>query len=284
MGYERYLKKLDAPGTVFSYEQTAGAMHLLALGGTGQIELRRRAITINGIAGTATVGDFNLQQEDVLYLPSNMIGKLNYRTDGLLLLCEYAPVCDVPEMIRGPIFIPKGRANGYVRTQYRGPSHGWNTDFAAFNPQGIRYVDKLWGTSRDVLAQELTIPPNHAVPCHNHHTLGLEPDGRHAWQAYYVWAGSARVDIGRTADDIQTLQFATGHVLIYPNGVAHNVIAGPQGCRYIFLEKKSVEDPADLNLDAEKDYERRLTSRLGMDLKTFIQLETARLRAAALTP
>jgi len=277
MGYEELLTKLREPGTVFSYRQTAGAMEVVALAGAGQIELHGRSVTINGISGRAEVGGVRVDQEDFLYLPPGEARALPYQTDGLLLVCEYAPVGESPDLARGPILVPKGRANGYVRTQYCGPSHGWGPDFSKFNPQGITYVDKLWGSSRDVLAQELTIPPHHIVPCHNHHTLGLPPDVRHAWQAYYVWEGTARVDIGRTVDDIETLPIGAGDVLIYPNGVAHNVIAGRDGCRYIFLEKKSVDDPLNLNLDAEKDYERRLSSRLAMDLKSFIRVETARL-------
>ena len=277
MGYGELLTKLRRPGTVFSYRQTAEAMELVALAGEGRIELRGRSVTINGIRGHAEVAGTAVDQEDFLYFPPGRSESLPYRTDGLLLVCEYAPVGDAPDLAIGPILVPRGRANGYIRTQYRGSSHGWGPDFSKFNPQGITYVDKLWGSSRDVLAQELTIPPHHIVPCHNHHTLGLSPDVRHAWQAYYVWEGTARVDIGRSVDDIETLQIGPGDVLIYPNGVAHNVIAGQDGCRYIFLEKKSVDDPLSLNLDAEKDYERRLSSRLAMDLRSFIQIEAARL-------
>jgi mannose-6-phosphate isomerase-like protein (cupin superfamily) len=280
MGYGEFLTRLRGRGTVFSYQQTSGAMELVALEGVGRIELRGRSVTINGIRGHAEVGGVGLSQEDFLYLPPGEPEPIPYQTDGLLLVCEYAPVGDAPDLSIGPILVPKGRANGYVRTQYRGSSHGWGPDFSKFNPQGITYVDKLWGSSRDVLAQELTIPPHHIVPCHNHHTLGLPPDVRHAWQAYYVWEGTARVDIGRNVDDIETLQIGPGDVLIYPNGVAHNVVAGEQGCRYVFLEKKSVDDLLNLNLDAEKDYERRLSSRLAMDLKSFIQVETARLTIA----
>ncbi|MFQ6048724.1 MAG: cupin domain-containing protein [Phycisphaerae bacterium] len=280
MSYQQYLKHVDSPGVLFSYEQTAGAMQLAAVAGHGTIEPTQRAVTVNGIRGSGRIGSFDFAQEDFLYLPAGWNQPIDYRIDGLLLVCQYAPVRDVPELARGPILIPPGRASGYIRVQYRGLSHGWGGDFAGFNPQGITYVDKLWGLSRDVLAQELTIPPGHIVPCHNHHRLGLPPDGRHAWQAYYVWQGSARVDIGRSLSDIQTLQIGPGDVLIYPNGVAHNVIAGPQGCRYIFLEKKSVDDPLNLDLDSEKDYERRLSSRLDMDLASFIRLELARLAAA----
>ena len=46
-----------------------------------------------------------------------------------------------------------------------------------FNPRGILYTDKLWGTSRDVLCQELSMPPGHVVPVHAHAVRQVELAG-----------------------------------------------------------------------------------------------------------
>jgi mannose-6-phosphate isomerase-like protein (cupin superfamily) len=149
--------------------------------------------------------------------------------------------------------------------------HGWAPAVAGFNPRGVVYTDKLWGASRDVLCQELAMPPNHVIPVHAHGALGRRPSADDFWQAYYVWAGSARVDIGRSLSDRAALTIRPGSVLVYPNGVAHNVVAGRSGCRYIFFERRSAATAGNLNLDAEKDYERRLALRLGMSLEDFLR-------------
>jgi mannose-6-phosphate isomerase-like protein (cupin superfamily) len=174
------------------------------------------------------------------------------------------------------VVIRKGEALGYVRTQYRGNMHGWGRAVAGFNPKGIVYTDKLWGASRDVLAQELAMPPGHIVPVHAHGALGRKPSADDFWQAYYVWAGSARVDIGRSLSDRTTISIGPGSVLVYPNGVAHNVVAGAKGCRYVFFERRGAATAGNLDLDNEKDYERRLSLRLDLSLDEFLRSELAR--------
>ena len=98
MGYGELLTKLRRPGTVFSYQQTAEAMELVALAGEGRIELHGRSVTVNGIRGHAEVGGVGVDQEDLLYLPPGEPESLPYRTDGLLLVCEYAPVGHAPDL------------------------------------------------------------------------------------------------------------------------------------------------------------------------------------------
>jgi mannose-6-phosphate isomerase-like protein (cupin superfamily) len=165
-----------------------------------------------------------------------------------------------------------------VRLQYRGLDHGRSPEHARFNPEGITYVDKLWGSSRDVLSQELSMPPRAVVPCHAHEPLGAPPDGNSVWQAYYVWEGRARVHIGRSLDSIEKVDLVPGDVLLYPNGVAHKVVAGEEGARYVFLEKRARGDTGGMVLEEEAAYERKLTSRLDMDLETFIGLEERKKR------
>ncbi len=276
MDFKNYHFQVEGPGVVFDEERSAGAMRMVALSGAGAEPLEGRAATINVLKGSATALGLTMQAEDFLYMPPGFVEELSYQTEGLLLLTLYAPVSDDADIAQGPLLIPRGVANGYVRVQYQGRGHGWGEEFARFNPEGITYVDKLWGCSRDVLSQELIMPPGAVVPCHVHDKLGQPPDGDLAWQAYYVWEGSAQVEIGNSADAIVTLELAPHDVLLYANGVAHKVVAGEGGVRYIFLEKKAKDDTENKVLEKERDYERHLTLRLDMDLKTFIELETAR--------
>jgi hypothetical protein len=65
-------------------------------------------------------------------------------------------------------------------------------------------------------------------------------------------------------------------VLVFPNGVAHNVTAGEGGCRYLFLERRRPGGTVNLFLDEEKDYERQLSLRGSMSLEEFLRFERAR--------
>ncbi len=270
-----YKFRADGPGPVFGFDASCGAMSITALTGKGTEKIRGSAATVNVLSESAAVEEMELGKEDFVYFPAGSLETMRYKADGLILLTLYAPVSEEPDPARGPIIVPRGRANGYVRTQYRGSDHGTEEGYASFNPDGITYVDKVWGCSRDVLSQELTMPPGAIVPCHVHDVLGLPPNRDKVWQAYYVWEGSARVDIGNSRDSISTIEMEGGDVILYPNGVAHNVVAGDDGCRYIFLEKKALGDDGGLNLDQEREYEHRLTCRLDMNLAAFIRQEKA---------
>ena len=51
-------------------------------------------------------------------------------------------------------------------------------------------------------------------------------------------------------------------------------VAGPAGCRYVFFEKRAEDQPRTLDLDTEKDYERKLTLRLDTSLADFLKENT----------
>jgi mannose-6-phosphate isomerase-like protein (cupin superfamily) len=258
MKLSAYHRKLGRPGVLFSERETCGALGIEVLSGRGRTSIDGRAALVLAVSGRTEFFGNRLSAGDLLYWPAGIIGAPDYAVGGRALLVRFAPASHGPEIVSAPMVIPAGAAFGYVRTQYCGAAHGWGRAAAGFNPAGVRYLDKLWGTSRDVLCQELAMPPGHVVPVHAHGRLGAKPDGRDFWQAYYVWEGSARVDIGRSPRETTTLRISRGSVLIYPNGVAHNVIAGPRGCRYIFFEKRAEDHPRTMDLDAEKDYERKL--------------------------
>jgi mannose-6-phosphate isomerase-like protein (cupin superfamily) len=276
MRLSAYHKKVARPGVLFSAEHTCGALSIEVLAGRGEFCVHRGAAMVVVIAGDGHVAGERLGAEDLLYLPAGMEGEYGYDLNGRALLARFAPLAAGPEALRGPVVIRRGEALGYVRTQYRGNMHGWGVAVAGFNLRGVVYTDKLWGESRDVLSQELAMPPGHVIPVHAHGALGRKPSADDFWQAYYVWAGSARVDIGRSLRDRTTLAIGPGSILVYPNGVAHNVVAGPKGCRYIFFERRGAATAGNLNLDAEKDYERRLSLRLDMSLAEFLRSELAR--------
>ena len=120
------------------------------------------------------------------------------------------------------------------------------------------------------------MPPGHVVPVHQHGELGRDPAGDDFWQAYYVWEGSARVEIGASVRDMASVELRAESVLVYPNGVAHNVVAGDNGCRYLFFERRRPGGSVNLFLDEEKDYERELTLRGNMSLEDFLRVEHAR--------
>ncbi|HOX07308.1 MAG TPA: hypothetical protein PK280_12965 [Planctomycetota bacterium] len=275
MKLSAYHRKAGRPGVLFSAAQTCGALEIEILAGRGEFAGGGEALMVIVISGRGTVAGEELRTEDILYLPAGAEGQYGFALSGKALLARFAPLAGGPEAIRGPVVIRKGEALGYVRTQYRGNMHGWGAAVAGFNPRGIVYTDKLWGASRDVLAQELAMPPGHIVPVHAHGAVGRKPSADDFWQAYYVWEGSARVDIGRSLRDRTALSIGPGSVLVYPNGVAHNVVAGPKGCRYIFFERRGAATAGNLNLDNEKDYERRLSLRLGTRLDDFLRAELA---------
>ncbi len=277
MKLSAYHKKVAKPGVLFSAAQTCGALGIETLAGRGGFAVEDGAVMVIVVSGRGTVAGEELAAEDLLYIPAGTEGEFGFDLSGggRALLARFAPLARGPESIRGHVVVRKGEALGYVRTQYRGNMHGWGAGVAGFNPNGIVYTDKLWGASRDVLAQELAMPPGHIVPVHAHGELGRKPSADDFWQAYYVWEGSARVDIGRSLRDRTTLSIGPGSVLVYPNGVAHNVKAGPKGCRYIFFERRGAATAGNLNLDAEKDYERRLSLRLDTGLDDFLRSELA---------
>ena len=271
-----YHKKATKPGVLFSEKHTCGALRVEVLAGRGRARLDGRAAMFMLIAGRGKVGGEVFGAEDLIYLPAGLHGAFDYELAGRALLVRFAPLARGPEALRGPVILRRGQALGYVRRQYGGAAHGWGAAVRGFNPRGITYTDKLWGASRDVLAQELAMPPGHMIPVHVHGGLGGSPSARDFWQAYYVWEGSARVDIGRSLREVASIKIGPGSVLVYPNGVAHNVVAGPNGCRYIFFERRGAATAGNLDLDSEKDYERRLSLRLDMNLKEFLRTELAR--------
>lgn len=269
-------RRAARPGLLFSERRTAGALRLEVLAGAGRLELDGRAAALVVLSGGGSALGRRLGRQDLLYLPAGTRGALDYRLRGRALLARFAAASRRPEALGGPLLVRRGQAFGYVRRQYRGLAHGWGEELAGFNPRGIVYVDKLWGTGRDVLAQELAMPPGHVVPVHAHGRLGAAPDGRGFWQFYCVWAGSARVDLGRPGQRPVRLRIGPGSVLVYPNGVAHNVVAGARGCRYLYMEKREAGAPPHLDLDAERDYERRLTLRANLSLEAFLRAESPR--------
>jgi mannose-6-phosphate isomerase-like protein (cupin superfamily) len=271
MKLSAYHKKVSKPGVLFAAAQTCGALGIEVLAGRGEFAVEAGPVMIIVISGRGAVAGEELGTEDILYVPAGTVGDFGYELSGRAILARFAPLARGPEAIRGHVVIRKGEALGYVRTQYRGNMHGWGRAVAGFNPKGIVYTDKLWGASRDVLAQELAMPAGHIVPVHAHGPLGRKPSADDFWQAYYVWEGSARVDIGRSLRDRTKLTIGPGSVLVYPNGVAHNVVAGPKGCRYVFFERRGAAAAGNLNLDAEKDYERKLTLRLNVSLADFLK-------------
>jgi len=277
MSFAKWHRRAEAPGVLFTEQETCGVLGIEVLAGSGEAKLDGRALTFLVIEGAGEARGESLAVEDLLYVPAGAEGTLEYALEGRALVVRYAPAGEAVEPVRGHLLVRKGQALGYVRTQYRGAAHGWGPRVSGFNPEGIVYTDKLWGASRDVLAQELVMPPGHAVPCHQHGRLGAAPSGDDFWQLYYVWEGAARVDVGRSAGDIESLEIGPGSVLVYPNGVAHNVVAGGKGCRYVFLERRGVgEADGNLDLDAERDYEHRLTLRLETSLEEFLRAERAR--------
>ncbi len=276
MDFTKYHRRPEGPGLLFSEDMTCSALRVEVLGGSGSVKLDGRALTLLVIDGSGRVLGEELFVEDLLYLPAGREGELVYDFSGRALLIRYAPAGEEPDPLRGHVVVRMGHALGYVRTQYKGATHGWGGRASAFNPQGIVYTDKLWGVSRDVLCQELIMPPGHAVPVHQHGELGRDPDGDDFWQAYYVWEGSAKVEIGASVKNMSSVELRADSVLIYPNGVAHNVIAGENGCRYLFFERRRPGGSVNLFLDEEKDYERRLTLRGNMSLEDFLRVEHAR--------
>ena len=276
MELRSYCRKVIRPGMLVPAQRTCGVLEIEVLSSRGEFLLEHGSAMVIVVSGRGDVAGEGLDCEDILYLPAGTEGCFGYELSGRALLARFAPLARGPEPIRGHVVVRKGEALGYVRTQYRGNMHGWGAGVAGFNPNGIVYTDKLWGASRDVLAQELAMPPGHIVPVHAHGELGRKPSADDFWQAYYVWEGSARVDIGRSLRDRTTLSIGPGSVLVYPNGVAHNVKAGPKGCRYIFFERRGAATAGNLNLDAEKDYERRLSLRLDTGLEEFLRSELAR--------
>lgn len=276
MRLSKYHRRPEGPGLLFSEDATCGALRVEVLGGEGSVLLDGRAATLMVMDGSGSAWGEELYVEDLLYLPADTRGTLDYKLTGRALFIRYAPTGEEPEAIRGHVVVRMGAALGYVRTQYKGAAHGWGGPLAGFNPQGIVYTDKLWGVSRDVLAQELIMPPAHVVPIHQHGQLGRDPDGSDFWQVYYVWEGSAEVQMGRSAREVEKLQIRAESVLVYPNGVAHNVIAGENGCRYLFFERRRAGGSMHLYLDEEKDYERKLTLRANMSLEEFLRTERVR--------
>ena len=221
-----YHKKVTRPGLLFSERHTCGALGIEVLAGRGRARLDGRAAMLLLVSGRGRAGGEAFSAEDLVYLPAGLRGAFDYDLAGRALLARFAPLERGPEALRGPVIIKRGQALGYVRRQYGGAAHGWGAAVRGFNPKAIAYTDKLWGASRDVLAQELAMPPGHMVPVHVHGALGQPPSARDFWQAYYVWEGSARVDIGRSLREVASIKFGPGSVLVYPNGVAHIVIAG----------------------------------------------------------
>ena len=69
------------------------------------------------------------------------------------------------------------------------------------------------------------------------------------------------------------IEIRADSVLVYPNGVAHNVTAGERGCRYVYFERRRPSSTVNLFLDEEKDYERRLTLRGKASLENFLRTE-----------
>ena len=279
MKLSSYHKKVSRPGVLFSAKDTCGALSVEVLAGRGEFRVHGGPVMVLVIKGDGLVAGEALGAEDLLYLPAGTDCECGYHVRGKALLARFAPLARGSEGLRGAAVIRKGEALGYVRTQYRGNMHGWGPAVAGFNPRGIVYTDKLWGASRDVLCQELAMPPGHVIPVHVHGALGRLPSADDFWQAYYVWAGSARVDIGRSLREVASIRIGPGSVLVYPNGVAHNVVAGPAGCRYIFFERRGAATAGNLSLDDEKDYERRLSLRLGMTLEDFLRSELARAKS-----
>jgi mannose-6-phosphate isomerase-like protein (cupin superfamily) len=274
--FSKYHRRPEGPGLLFSEDMTCGALRIEVLGGKGSLELDGRALTILVLDGSGKLLGEELFVEDLLYCPPGREGELEYEFSGRALLIRYAAAGEEAEPIRGHVVIRMGQALGYVRTQYRGNMHGWGKAAEDFNPRGIVYTDKLWGISRDVLAQELLMPPGHMVPVHNHGEFGREPDGEDFWQAYYVWEGSARVEIGTSVKDMTSIDIHRDSVLVYPNGVAHNVVAEGIGCRYMFFERRKPGSTVGLFLDEEKDYERKLALRGNMAFEEFLRTEHAR--------
>ncbi len=274
--FSKYHRRPEGPGLLFSEDMTCGALRLEILGGSGKVSLDGRAFTVMVIDGSGKVLGEKLFVEDMLYVPAGRDEALEYDFSGRALLVRYAPAGDEPEPIRGKVLVRMGQALGYVRTQYRGNMHGWGKTALEFNPQGIVYTDKLWGVSRDVLCQELVMPPNHVVPVHHHGEFGRDPSGDDFWQSYYVWEGSAQVDIGTSVKDMTTVEIQADSVLLFPNGVAHNVTAGEGGCRYTFFERRKPGNAANLFMDEERDYERQLSLRGNLPLEEFLRTAHAR--------
>ncbi|MHC4916157.1 MAG: cupin domain-containing protein [Planctomycetota bacterium] len=272
----KYHRRPEGPGLLFSEDMTCSALRIEVLGGGGKLEFDGRSCTVVVIDGAGKLLGEDLFVEDMVFVPAGRKGSEEYEFSGRALLVRYAPAGDEPEPIRGHVVLRMGQALGYVRTQYRGGVHGWGGTSRGFNPRGIVYTDKLWGISRDVLAQELMMPAGHSVPVHAHGKVGGEPVGDDFWQMYYVWEGSALVQMGSSPSDIAEIQIRPDSVLVYPNGVAHNVIAGEQGCRYLFVERRRPGGHVNLFLDEEKDYERRLTLRGDRSLEEFLRTEGAR--------
>jgi mannose-6-phosphate isomerase-like protein (cupin superfamily) len=272
----KYHRRPEGPGLLFSEDMTCAALRVEVLGGSGSLELDGRSTTLVVIDGSGRFLGEDLVVEDMVFVPAGRRGSEEYDFSGRALLVRFAAAGDEPEPIRGHVVVRMGQALGYVRTQYRGGVHGWGAAAREFNPKGIVYTDKLWGISRDVLAQELVMPAGHCVPVHSHGDVGGEPTGEDFWQVYYVWEGSALVQMGSSLDDIAEIEIRPDSVLVYPNGVAHNVVAGEKGCRYLFLERRRPGGNVNLFLDEEKDYERLLTLRGGMSLEDFLRAESAR--------
>jgi mannose-6-phosphate isomerase-like protein (cupin superfamily) len=274
--FDKYHRRPEGPGLLFSEDLTCGALRAEVIGGRGGVEMDGRSLTLLLMDGAGTVLEEKLFVGDMLFVPAGRTGRLGYELTGRALLVRYAPSGDEAEPLRGHAVIRLGQALGYVRTQYRGSTHGWGAEVCSFNPQGLTYTDKLWGISRDVLSQELVVPPGHRVPVHQHGELGREPSGEDYWQLCYFWEGSARVDLGSSPGDIGSLDVRAESAVLYPNGVAHTVEAGPAGCRYVYFERRKPGGAVHLQFDSERDYERSLTLRAGMSLEDFLRAGRAR--------
>ena len=61
--------------------------------------------------------------------------------------------------------------------------------------------------------------------------------------------------------------------MVYPNGVAHNILCDEEGCFYIFGEKKADGDTAPPVLEDEFAYEKRLCTRGTMRVTDLLREE-----------
>ncbi len=270
MDVAKYRLHVEEKGDGFGFDLTCGAMRCRVYAGGEVVENEGRPTAIVGLRGETEVAGCRLGREYFLFLPHGYASRVEVGGKGLVLVVEFTPVCDEPEILNGPLCIPPGRACGYVRTQYRGLQHGRGDAFARFNPDGIRYTDKLWGCSKDVLSQELCMPAGSVIPVHVHGVPAEEPDADGMWQMYYVWEGTAVVEMASPGRPVGTVEIGPGDVLVYPPGTAHNV-KSEGGCRYLYFERKAKGSSPNLDLDEEFDYERKLTCRLGMGVEAFLE-------------
>jgi uncharacterized protein YjlB len=274
----RNLVRPAAVGTVFTFQETLGALNLRCVESASKpVTVRSKyTTTVHVIGGAAACGARTVDEQDVVYLPKVAGGcKLTLTpADGplRLLIAEYGDVKGAAPNTDAPLFIDGDRGTGYWRTQYGGPRHG----MPDFNPKGVKYRDICWPyLDPAILAQTVEIPPHHMVPAHAHGRAGEPVTGAKVWQWYYCYRGRAKIHIGASVQTYCEVELKAGDVMVYPNGLAHNVLCGGEGCFYIFGEKKGDGQVAPPVLEDEFVYEKKLCTRGAMSVRELLEKERA---------